>query len=133
MKPREIFFSHASVDRVTADKIVAALRRQGLKVWYSKAHLKAAQQWQAEIGVARKRCNWFVVLLTPAAARSKWAERELAYALRQDAYDNHIVPLLLRPCNSERLSWTPGGFQMIKLQPDFTSGMADLLSLCQHR
>jgi hypothetical protein len=128
-KPREIFFSHASIDRVAADKIVSRLRQAGLRVWYSKTHLKGAQQWQAEIGAALKRCNWFIVLLSPAAVKSKWVERELAYALQHDQYDRHIVPLLLRTCNFERLSWTLGAIQMIDSTKGPESGADTLLNL----
>lgn len=128
-KPREIFFSHASIDRVAADKIVSRLRRAGLRVWYSKTHLKGAQQWQAEIGAALKRCDWFVVLLSPAAVKSKWVERELAYALQHDQYDRHIVPLLLRTCHFERLSWTLGAIQMIDSTKGPKAGADTLLSL----
>jgi hypothetical protein len=128
-KPREIFFSHASIDRVAADKIVFRLRRVGLRVWYSKTHLKGAQQWQAEIGAALKRCDWFVVLLSPAAVKSKWVERELAYALQHDQYDRHIVPLLLRGCNYERLSWTLGAIQMIDSTKGPEAGADTLLKL----
>lgn len=128
-KPREIFFSHASIDRVAADKIVSRLRRAGLRVWYSKTHLKGAQQWQAEIGAALKRCDWFVVLLSPAAVKSKWVERELAYALQHDQYDRHIVPLLLRTCNFERLSWTLGAIQMIDSTKGPEAGADTLLKL----
>ena len=128
-KPREIFFSHASIDRVAADKIVTRLRRAGLRVWYSKTHLKGAQQWQAEIGAALMRCDWFVVLLSPAAVKSKWVERELAYALQHDQYDRHIVPLLLRTCSFERLSWTLGAIQMIDSTKGPEAGADILLKL----
>ena len=134
MKPREIFFSHASADRVIADEITLKLRRAGLKVWYSKTHIKGAQQWQAEIGKALQRCDWFVVMLTPAAVKSKWVERELAYALQHDQYNKQIVPLLLKTCAYERLHWTLGAIQMIDLRKEHkTQGIGNLLALWLRR
>jgi hypothetical protein len=129
MKPREVFFSHASPDRKTADKIAATLRAAGIKVWYSKTHLKGAQQWHAEIGVALRRCDWFLLLLTPAAVKSRWVERELIYALRHDRYHDHIAPLLCKTCDHEQLSWTLGGIQMIDLRDNLASGLKNLLEL----
>jgi hypothetical protein len=129
MRPRKVFFSHASSDRKVADKIVTTLRAARIKVWYSKIHLKGAQQWHAEIGVALRRCDWFLLLLTPAAVRSKWVERELIYALRHDRYNAHIVPALFKSCDYEQLSWTLGGIQLIDLRRDFASGLKDLLEL----
>ena len=49
MRPKEIFLSHASADRRAANRLVARLRKAGFKVWYSKTHLKGAQQWHDEI------------------------------------------------------------------------------------
>jgi hypothetical protein len=129
MKPRKVFFSHASSDRRIADKVAATLRAAGVKVWYSKIHLKGAQQWHDEIGAALRQCDWFLLLLTPAAVKSKWVKRELIYALQHDQYNDHIVPLLFKTCDHEQLSWTLGGIQIIDLHSDFASGLTNLLNL----
>lgn len=72
------------------------LRRHGLGVWYSRTNLVGAQQWHDEIGKALGRCDWFIVVLSEHAVKSRWVKRELLYALRNARFDDHIVPVLYR-------------------------------------
>jgi len=96
-QPREIFLSHASADRRFADKLARMLRQHGLPVWYSRTHLRGAQQWQEEIGLALRRCDWFVVILSPKSVKSMWVKRELSHALIQ-----------------KRLHWRPTGIVSLR-------------------
>lgn len=70
MPPQEIFLSHSSADRIIADSVVATLRNHGNPVWYSQTNILGAQQWHDEIGKALKRCDWFVVILSPDSVKS---------------------------------------------------------------
>lgn len=127
-RPREIFLSHASRDRRFTQRLAATLRDHGLPVWYSETNLVGAQQWHDEIGRALERCDWFVLVLSPSATRSVWVKRELSYALRDLRYDNHIVPILHKPCDfAGKLSWTLPGFQIIDFTADHERGCEDLL------
>src|SRR6185436_953300 len=96
--PRGLFLSHASKDRPLADALAATLRAHGVRVWYSTTQLRGAQQWHDEIGKALKRCDWFLVLLTPDSVRSRWVKHELLFALNEKRYEDHIVPVLVRRC-----------------------------------
>ena len=126
-KPREIFLSHASADRRFADQFALMLRQHGLPVWYSRTHLRGAQQWQDEIGRALRRCDWFIVLLSPAAVKSMWVKRELSYALIQKRLQNRIVPILHRECDPQRLHWALASFQMVDATDGLDSGCRSLL------
>ena len=126
-KPREIFLSHASADRRFADQFAQRLRQHGLPVWYSRTHLRGAQQWQDEIGRALRRCDWFIVLLSPSAVKSMWVKRELSYALIQKRLQNRIVPILHRECDPQRLHWALAGFQMVDATDGLDSGCRSLL------
>jgi len=129
MKPREVFLSHASADRVVAERLVACLERHRIKVWYSKKSLKGAQAWHDEIGRALARCDWLVVLLTPAAVRSEWVKREVTHALIEKRYRQRIIPVLVRPCKHKRLSWTLSSMQMVDLRRNFEIGASSLLQV----
>ena len=65
MEPKEVFLSHALQDRRLATRLAGILRAHGGPVWFSRTSIVWAQQWHDEIGVALKRCDWFLVLLTP--------------------------------------------------------------------
>jgi hypothetical protein len=125
--PKEVFLSHASKDRRFASRIAAILRNHGVPVWYSETNLLGAQQWHDEIGAALARCDWFVILLSPAATRSKWVKRELLFALRTARYEEKIVPVKCKPCDSAKLSWTLDDFQTVDLTGNFEDGCRSLL------
>lgn len=127
MPPSEIFFSHSTQDGEVAARVVSVLRRHGLPVWYSATQIRGAQQWHDEIGAALGRCDWFVLLLTPAAVESMWVKRELLFALNQERYENRIVPLLVRDCDVDRLSWVLPVFQTIDFRGDFNVACREML------
>src|SRR4051812_30552122 len=129
MTPAEVFLSHASPDRELADRLAGTLRRHNLPIWYSPTNIVGAQQWHDEIGAALDRCDWFVVLLTRSSVQSMWVKRELMFALQQNRYESHIVPLLVEPCDFGRLSWMLSSIQIIDLQPGFEEGCRELLRL----
>lgn len=129
MKPREVFLSHASADRLTSERIISSLRGHKIKVWYSKTSLRGAQEWHDEIGRALARCDWLVVLLTPAATRSLWVKREVTHALMEKRYQRRIVPVLVKPCDHEKISWILKQLQMVDFRTDFAQGLTDLLAV----
>jgi TIR domain len=125
--PTEVFLSHSSRDRDFATEVVEALRRHGIPVWYSQTNIMGAQEWHDEIGAALRRCNWFVIILSPNILRSTWAKNELLFALNHRRYKNKIVPLLYRNCRYERLSWTLSNFQIIDFSQSAEDGFRELL------
>jgi hypothetical protein len=125
--PGEVFLSHSSKDREFAGRIAQVLRAHGVPVWYSGTNLLGAQQWHDEIGVALNRCDWFLVLLSPAAVRAKWVKHELLYVLNSSRYEERITPLRYRGCDSARLSWTLDSFQAVDFRKDFHKGCASLM------
>lgn len=68
-------------------------------------------------------------MLSPASVESMWVRREVQYALRSPRYDGRIVPILAEPCDFDRLSWTPRGFQMISFGEDHTETYRQLLQI----
>ncbi len=125
--PDEVFLSHSSRDHRIAQHIVAVLTRHGINVWFAPRNIRGAQQWHDEIGGALRRCNWFVVLLSPHSVKSKWVKRELLYALQDDRYENHILCLRIAPCDHAQLSWTLGAFQHIDFSLDFETACREML------
>jgi hypothetical protein len=121
MLPSEAFISHSSLDQPFAALLTELLQRHGVPFWLSQRHLIGAQQWHDEIGAALKRCDWFVVILSPNSVASKWVKRELLFALDDDRYDGKIIPLLYQPCEYRDLSWALSLLQIV----DFTSGFDD--------
>jgi hypothetical protein len=127
--PTEIFLSHSSQDHEFATRIGEVLAAHGLPYWYSKRDILGAAQWHDEIGEALARCDWFLLVLSPAAVESTWVKRELLDALDQKRYIGHIVVLDFQPAESRRLSWTLRSFQWVDFQRGFADGCRDLLRI----
>jgi hypothetical protein len=125
--PKEIFLSHSQADRKFVNRLIKVLQAFNIRFWYSRSHLVGAQEWQDEIGRALDRCDWFALVLSPAAIKSEWVRRELSYALNERRYRGRIVPLLIRPCQHKRLSWTLSAFQFVDFSDDFALGCERLL------
>ena len=129
MIPYEAFLSHSSLDQDFVTSLADGLRRHGVPVWYSRTNIMGAQQWHDEIGAALRRCDWFLLVLSPNAVTSMWVKRELIFALQQNRFENRIVPLLWQSCDFDRLSWVLPSFQIIDFQRTFEDGCRDLLRL----
>lgn len=125
--PKEVFLSHASADRESAELIADVLRTHGVPVWYSQTNIMSAQDWHDEIGNALRRCDWFLLLLSDQSIESVWVKRELTYALRHGQYDDHLLPVKLDPCDAERLSWTLDEFQTVTVNGDWDTAFTSIL------
>jgi TIR domain len=127
MLPQEVFLSHSDRDRPFVTELADMMRHHGIPVWYSRTNILGAQQWHDEIGAALRRCDWFVLVLSPNAVESIWVKRELLFSLQQNRFEDKIIPLLYQPCTYERLSWTLSLFQMVDFTQTFEQGCRDLL------
>lgn len=128
-EPTEIFLSHSSQDQELATRIGEVLAAHGLPYWYSKRDILGASQWHDEIGKALARCDWFLLILSPASVESEWVKRELLDALDEKRYIGHIVVLNHQPAEHRKLSWTLRSFQWVDFQHDFADGCRELLRI----
>jgi len=110
-------------------KLIKLLQRHRIHFWYSPKHVVGAQQWHDEIGKALERCDWFLLVLTPHAVKSKWVGHECMYALNDDRYAGRIVPVLCKECKWKQLSWTLKGLQWVDFRRDYQTACRDLLKI----
>ena len=126
MPPAEVFLSHASADAPMAERVAATLVAHNVPVFYGPRNIVGAQQWQDEILAALRRCDWFLVLLSPDAVESMWVRREFAFALGERRFENRIVPLAYRRADLGPLEWVRS-LQVADFSGDYTAGARDLL------
>lgn len=127
--PTEVFLCHSSLDLRFATQIAEILKCHRVPVWHSHTDILGGGQWHDEIGYALRRCDWFVILLSPDSANSFWVKQELKFALRQKRLEGRIVRVLSRPCDYEQLSWTFGAYQLVDFTEDFEKGCRALLRI----
>jgi hypothetical protein len=88
----DVFLSYARTDaREAADAIVQRLTSNGWRVW-SDQSLAVGQDMAGAVEDAMARARVIVILLSAAAADSRWVHRELAYALRRQT---SVIPVVL--------------------------------------
>jgi len=105
------------------------LADHGVEAWFAHRKIVGAQDWHDQIGDALTRCNWFIVILSPDAAKSIWVSRELKYALNQPRLQGRIIPVLHRTCDHAKLSWTLDSIQIIDFRRRFHEGCKELLEI----
>lgn len=127
-KPREVFVSHSHKDHRFADELVRILEEHGVRSWFAPRRIQAAARWQREIGQALRRCDWLIVVVSPAAISSMWVEREVNYALQLPHFHGRIIPIHLKRCKSDKLLWALSGAQHINcVAKDKSIAFAELL------
>jgi hypothetical protein len=129
VQPTEVFLSHSTADASFVSGLAETLRRHGVPVWYSSTNIIGAQQWHDEIGTALRRCDWFLLVLSPASVQSMWVKRELHFALQQQRFSDKIVPVLFQPCDYEQLSWVLPSFQIVDFTSLIEEGYRELLRI----
>ena len=127
--PNEVFLSYSSLDWRFANNIAELLRRHGIAVWHSHRSILGGQPWLDQIGDALRRCDWFVILLSPNSVKSVWVARELTFALLQKRYNNTIVPVVFEICDYEQFSWGLSSYQAVDFTENFDTGCSALLRI----
>jgi TIR domain len=93
-----VFISHSSRDHeLVQSRIVAPLKQQGLRVWYSRDAISGAEEWENSIRHALATCDWFLVALSPNSVSSTWVQAEVAWAVKNRW--GKIVPVLIVDCD----------------------------------
>ncbi len=127
-RPREIFLSHSHRDQAAVQRLITFLEQHKLRVWCAPDAIRGAELWHDKIGEALRRCDWFIVFLTPNAVRSRWVKRELLDALNRRRLAERIVPILAKTCDFQRLSWTLNSLQLIDMRKNTEAARAKLLA-----
>jgi hypothetical protein len=127
--PSEVFVSHSSKNATFIHRLKEVLTNHGVKSFVSKTNIRGAQQWHDEIGTALKRCDWFLLVLSPQSVRSTWVKHELLYALQANRYKGRIIPVLYKACDKDALSWTLSAIEWVDFRNDFDEACRRLLNI----
>jgi len=110
-------------------KLAGVLRDHGLSVWFSEHGIRGAEQWHDEIGAALARCDWMIVILSPAAIASRWVKREVTHAIEEPRFDGRIIPVRISVCESKDLSWVLPQIQTIDFIGRFDAACRELFEI----
>jgi hypothetical protein len=92
----KVFICYSHHDKTFAKKLAGELEGAGMQVWWDFDNLKGGDDWQKEIEIGIKQCEYFLVALTPEAVASEWVGNEITYASNAQ---KTIIPLHLKKCD----------------------------------
>lgn len=93
----KVFLSYANSDQRWARKLSDDLEAAGFQVFDPLHALLPGDNWSLEIGKALDESRAMVVLISPAAVRSRWVQREIQYALGSEKYQDRLIPVEIEP------------------------------------
>jgi TIR domain len=111
MQAIRVFYSYAHEDKALRDeleKYLMALKRQGLiEPWHDR-DISAGKDWKHEIDTYLNRAQIILLLISKNFIHSDYCYGiELSRAIqRGKANEATIIPILLRPCDWEELSFS---------------------------
>lgn len=101
----DVFVSHASVDKIAyVDKLVEAIKRTGLKVFYDTDSIYWGDKITDKIDDGLTNCRRAVVVISNSYFGRKWTEYEIMVLLnRQNKEGTKIIMPVLHRINKKTL------------------------------
>jgi hypothetical protein len=91
----DVFISHAFEDKnAFTNALALALKKEGLKVWYSGFELKLGDSIATSVNNALKGAEYAIVVISPIYLQKQWAMSELKALFTQEAERTRILPIL---------------------------------------
>lgn len=94
-----VFVCYAREDETFVLTLAANLKDRGLDVWLDQWNIPAGTDWDMAIDDALYDCTTFLIVLSPAAVRSREVRGELRTALDEN---KTIIPVLYKQCRIPR-------------------------------
>jgi internalin A len=91
----KVFISYGHDDKAFVQELATSLAKDNIESWWDFDKLKGGHDWQKEIQQGIKRCDFFVVVLSPTSVDREWVLKEITYA---NEYKKKIIPLMLKEC-----------------------------------
>jgi hypothetical protein len=111
----ELFYSYAREDeafRVTLERHVSLLQRQGLLVTWHDRSIPPGREWKQEIDAHLATAAIILLLISPDFLASEYCyDREMLQAMeRHYTGEAHVIPIIVRPCQWQDapLCWITG-------------------------
>jgi internalin A len=91
----KVFISYGHDDKAFVKKLAGDLGKDSIEAWWDFDALKGGHDWQKEIQQGIKRCDYFIVVLSPNSVDRDWVLKEITFA---NEYKKKIIPLMLKEC-----------------------------------
>jgi hypothetical protein len=124
----KIFISHASKDKNFVDRLVADLAAHGVPVWYDKLDVRLGDSIPGKINSGISEAKYFLIVLSPAAVKSRWVQEELNAALMRQVASagTFLIPVLVEDCDVPPLL---NHRRFADFREDYEAGLEELLEV----
>jgi hypothetical protein len=106
-----VFISYATENRGFVDPLVERLRDHYITTWYAPRHMPGGY-FAENIRQALDKCDWFIVVLSPAALESEWVKTEVNLAMATPRFYNQVIPILAESCDWMTIHEDLGRYQL---------------------
>jgi len=89
---RKTFLSYSRINKDFAVKLAKELKSEGFHIWLDQLDIPPGARWDAEVEKALKESEIFMIIITPASAKSENVLDEIGYAIDSG---KRILPVLL--------------------------------------
>lgn len=105
----DVFISYSRRDKEFVERLLHALKRNGLKIWIDWENIPVASDWRQEIYEGIEAANSFIFVISDDSVSSPYCQEEIEHAVRNNKrlipilwrrdYDRNAVDLSLRKFN----------------------------------
>jgi hypothetical protein len=124
----KVFISHASKDKNFVNRLVSDLAAHGVPIWYDKFDVRLGDSIPGKISSGISEAKYFLIVLSPAAVKSKWGQEELNAALMRQVASAGTFPLpvLVEDCEVPPLL---GHRRFADFREGYEAGLEELLEV----
>ncbi len=99
-KPLTVFLSYAQEDVEVARAIRNTVVSAGYPVWDPECDIPAGSDFAAMLQRALDSAWAMIVIVSPAAMKSRWVTHEIEYALGAEHLRGRLIPVIARPAGN---------------------------------
>lgn len=123
-----VFISHATEDRPFIDReIVGSLGSHGVETWYAKEDIQGSEEWDRCILEGLRSSDWFLLVMSPRSAQSKWVKAEVDWAVKNRW--ERFIPVLMEDCDPESFHLWLARLQYVDFTRDKDEARRNLLAI----
>jgi hypothetical protein len=110
------FISHSTADRSLAQKLAAALKKDGVEVFDLYSDVYPGENWAERLSLALQETNAMVLLLTPGSLEHPTLTDDLGYALGNERFKGRLFPVVTPGVRREEIPWILKRFRVYELR-----------------
>lgn len=110
------FISYSTKDKEYVNNIKKYLKKNDNidSFWIAEEKVRRGQNWEREISTALRECDYFIIIMSPNAAKSKEVKAEVNYAFRHKS--DKIIPIMIKKCDPDSISYKLGSLQYLDIE-----------------